>query len=281
MRFGLCGGPENLDLAGRLGFDYVEWGAASIEALGREDFAVLEKRVEKSPVKAERFNLLFPGNFRLIGPEADRQAIGAYLDRAFPRVRALGGTLVVFGSGRCRSFPPGMPFREGFRQLVELTTLIGDRGAAWGITVAIEPLNREETNAVIRLREGAMLEAAVNHPSVGLLADLYHLLKEGEGPGDILAAGELWHTHVALLEGRAFPTAPHPALEDFFRALEQISYTGTMSIEGRTGNLEQDGGAALETLRAYRPPPGTLRRGPQDEPGGASSLKAPRGSLGG
>jgi sugar phosphate isomerase/epimerase len=94
-----------------------------------------------------------------------------------------------------------------------------------------------------------MLEAAVNSPAVGLLADLYHILKEKEPLGDIAAVKELKHTHVAVLEGRAFPTAADPDVAAFFSALKKAGYSGTMSIEGNTKDIEKDAAAALKVLR--------------------------------
>ena len=71
MRFGLCTGPENFELAGRLGFDYVECAVTTVEAMSDEDFNAFRIGVSKSPIKVERFNVLFPGTMRLIGPDAD------------------------------------------------------------------------------------------------------------------------------------------------------------------------------------------------------------------
>jgi sugar phosphate isomerase/epimerase len=250
MRIGLCTGPENLGLAGRLGFDYVEWALTAIEALQDSEFAALLAKVKESHVKPERFNVLFPGSLKLVGPESDPEKIKAYLRKALGRAAALGGKIVVFGSGRCRAFPAGMPFKKGYVELVKVTRLIGEEAAKYGITIAIEPLNRDETNCINSVKEGAMLEADTALPSVGLLADLYHILKEKEPLEDIVLAGDLKHTHAALLEGRAFPVAARAELKEFFSALKKIGYSGTMSIEGSTENLEADAAASLKVLRS-------------------------------
>jgi sugar phosphate isomerase/epimerase len=250
MRIGLCTVSENLDLAGRLGFDYVEWALAAIEALEDGEFAALLEKVKESPLKPERFNVLFPGRIRLVGPEGDPEKIKAYLGKALDRAAALGGKIVVFGSGKSRAFPAGMPFKKGYTELVKVTRVIGEEAAKRGITVAIEPLNRGETNCINSVKEGAILEADAGLPSVGLLVDLYHILKEKEPLEDIILAGDLKHTHAALLEGRAFPTVAAPELEGFFGALKKTGYSGTMSIEGNTENLEADAIASLRVLRS-------------------------------
>jgi sugar phosphate isomerase/epimerase len=250
MKIGLCTGPDNLELAAKLGFDYVEFAVSGIEALSEDEFAGIKARIDKSPIKAERFNVLFPGSIKLVGPEADHGKIRAYLEKAFIRVKALGGTAVVFGSGRCRAFPEGTPFKQSYKELVKVTKLIGEVAAKHNITIVIEPLNRTETNCINSVIEGAMLEADADMPSIALLADLYHILKENEPISDILLVKDLKHTHVAVLEGRAFPVSPDKNVEEFFKALRQAGYNGTMSIEGGAKDLEKDAAAALKILRS-------------------------------
>ena len=251
MRFGLCTGPENFDLAIRLGFDYIECAVSATEAMSAADYEAFLSKVNKSSVKVERFNVLFPGTIRLVGPGADHDQIGAYLERAFPRVKALGGKVVVFGSGKSRAFPPDMAYCDGFRELINVTSLIGRIAAKYDLSIVIEPLNREETNCVNSVREGAMLEAAVNLKSVELLADLYHILKENEPMENILLVKKLKHTHIALLEGRAFPVIRNGDVDAFFGALKKTGYNGTMSVEGKAGDLQTDSASALKILREF------------------------------
>ena len=250
MRFGLCTGLENIELCARLGFDYIECAVSAITALSDEDYEKALAAVKASAVKMERANVLFPGGMTLIGPGNDLKAFAGYLEKAFPRLSALGAATVVFGSGKARAIPPELPFGRGYRELVAMTKRIGEIAGDHGITIAIEPLNREECNCINSVKEGAMLEADAGLPSVGLLADLYHMLKDKESMDNIIAVKSLKHTHVALLEGRGFPVKQTPDLAAFFGALKQIAYDGTMSIEGKTENLESDAAESLKTLRA-------------------------------
>jgi sugar phosphate isomerase/epimerase len=250
MRFGLCTSPDNLALVERLGFDYIECALSSIAAYEEGEFARLLSAVRASSLSVERVNVLFPGTIALIGPGSDKKQIDDYLEGALSRTAALGGTLAVFGSGRCRAFPAEYSFRRGYHELVLVTKRIGEIAAHYGITVAIEPLNREETNCINSLREGAMLQHDVNSDFVGLLADLYHMLRENESIESITLIKDLRHTHIALLEGRSFPLKKTEETERFFKALKAIGYEGTMSIEGNTTNPEADAAEALKVLRS-------------------------------
>jgi len=252
MRIGLCTGLENLELTRRLGFDYIECTVSGIAALPDAEYEKALAAVKASAIKVERVNVLFPGTIKLFGPEKDQKASDEYLKKAFARVSAMGAKVVVFGSGKARAIPADIPFGKGYRELVAATKRIGEIAGKHGLTIAIEPLNREETNCINSVKEGAMLEADVDSPHVGLLADLYHILKENESLENILAVKQLKHTHIALLEGRGFPVKKTKEVEAFFGALKKINYDGTMSIEGKTENLEKDAARSLGVLRAFK-----------------------------
>ena len=250
MKIGLCTGLENLELTRRLGFDYIECAVSAIASLSDEEYEKTLANVKASSIPVERMNVLFPGTIKLIGPEKDQKITDAYLEKAFTRASAMGTKTIVFGSGKARAIPSGIPFGQGYRELVAVTKQIGAIAGKHGLTIAIEPLNCEETNCINSVKEGAMLEADADSPHVRLLADLFHMLKENESLENILAVKQLGHTHIALLEGRSFPTRAAKEVEAFFTVLKTINYTGTMSIEGRTENLEKDAALGLKVLRA-------------------------------
>jgi sugar phosphate isomerase/epimerase len=249
MKIGLCTGLENLELVSRLGFDYIECAVSSVAALGEEEFEKYLAAINASPIKAERMNLLFPGGIRLIGPEKDIGKIDAYMKKAFTRAAALGAKTLVFGSGGARSFPTDIPFSLSYRELIAVTKRITETAAQFGLNIAIEPLNRGETNCINSLKEGAMLEACVDSSAIGLLADLFHIQKDNESLDNILLVKRLAHTHVAQGVKRLFPVQATEDVEAFFAALEKIAYKGTMSIEGNTENLERDAALSLAVLR--------------------------------
>ncbi|MDR2375220.1 MAG: sugar phosphate isomerase/epimerase [Treponema sp.] len=250
MKYGLCASLEHLELVERLGFDYIECAASSIAAYSDGEFEKILTRLKAGPLRVERVNVLFPRNINLIGAATDQKIIDDYLEKAFARVKLLGGTLAVFGSGKSRSIPQTCTFREGYAELIGMTKRIAGIAAGYGITIAIEPLNREETNCINSLTEGAMLQAAVAPDTVGLLADLYHMLREHEPMDTITAVKDLSHTHIALLEGRGYPLAKTREVEDFLTALKNAGYAGTMSIEGTTADMEHDAAQALSVLRS-------------------------------
>ena len=163
----------------------------------------------------------------------------------------LGSKLVVFGSGKSRVVPENQSWQESFKELVSVTKLIGKIAADHGISIAIEPLNRNETNLINSLCEGAALQACVNLDNVGLLADAYHMRAEGEDMSRIITCSSLMHTHIALKEGRVYPTYECEEVEEFFTYLKKAGYDNRMSIEGKSDDWKADSLKALSVLRSY------------------------------
>jgi sugar phosphate isomerase/epimerase len=102
--------------------------------------------------------------------------------------------------------------------------------------VAIEPLQRGETNFLHLVSEGAAWARRVGRPGVRNLADTFHIECEQEPLSAIVASGDvLAHTHTADT-GRFAPgtgTYDHAA---FFRALRAAGYDARLSIECSWGD---------------------------------------------
>src|SRR5205814_5687521 len=115
-----------------------------------------------------------------------------------------------------------------WKQIVELLGHLGSMAAGYGgITIAIEPLNRQESNIVNRASEGLRLVREVDHPNVQLLIDFYHLGMESEDPQVIVeAAPAVRHIHLAAVQGRGFPSGSDQEVIKAFERLRQIGYSG-------------------------------------------------------
>ena len=118
------------------------------------------------------------------------------------------------------------------------------------MTLVVEPLNSRECNFINSLDEGAELVAACGHAAVRLLADIYHMLMDQEGPDAILRHGALLsHVHIAEKEGRAFPGKHGEDFGPYLRALNEIGYQGALSLECGWSDLEKEAPIAIVSLR--------------------------------
>lgn len=249
MRFGLCADIRNVMEVQEAGYDFIDGKLNQIALWEEEEFRSVLDVMKKASIMMERCALLFPKNMIVIGDKYNEDEMRVYLETAFSRMDALGCRLVVFGSGKSRFVPEGMRWQDAYIQLVSVTRIVGELAAKHGIDVAIEPLNRAETNLINSLAEGAALQADVNLPNVGLLADAYHMRQEGEDMTRILTCGPFMHTHIALKGSRAYPIEKTEEVAEFFRLLKQSGYDGTVSIEGKSGDWKADSVVALKVMR--------------------------------
>ena len=249
MKIGYCAKIDRIGEAAAAGFDYIEPPVNAAAAWTEEEFRENLARVKNAGIPAPAFNLLFPKQMELLSPKTTDEDVAAYLRGALSRVRQLGGTTVVFGSGKSRCRPEGMPYDEAFRRLTEITRVTGEIAAEYGVSVVIEPLNLGETNMINSLGEGACLRAAVDHPAVQLLGDYYHIAKEHQPPEDIVRVGGIRHCHVATEEGRRAPQEAEDGFSAMFRAMKQTGYSGLISVEGKADDLSREGPVSVALLK--------------------------------
>lgn len=234
MRIGICASAEDAVLLKDLA-DYAELNLTKLANMSEEEFESTKKLLRENGVSAEVANTFFPGDMKLCGSEVNIDAIKKYTEKALERATELGIYTCVLGSGGARRIPDNMDFEQGMKQLDEVLGIIGECASKYGVTVAIEPLNKGETNCINSVSEGAAMIKRINHPNIKLLADIYHMGVENESM-DAIAENKdsLCHVHIATPNGRAFPLKEeeydYGAVK---KALKDANYDLRISIEVR------------------------------------------------
>lgn len=251
MRFGVCAPVSEAGRLAKIGFDYFEASVSALAAMTDAEFASFCAENAAAPIHAEAANCLFPGEIRLTGENVDFGEIRRYLDRAMARLGAADVKIAVFGSGGSRRVPEGFPAERAWAQLTEVGKMLGEAAGRHGVTVALEPLRRAETNVINTQMEGLRLVRAVNHPNFRLLCDYYHLIEEGGTPEDVEACGKaLVHTHIANPDGRCAMSQTDKAdYRAFFNALRCAGFDARMSFEGSVSDFEAELPGALAVMK--------------------------------
>src|SRR4030042_1571082 len=183
MRIGYCTnliatqidgtGSEWIEKVQENGFDYVEVPRAQMVDLNYKEFSSLKEKVGSSGLKCEACNNFFPASIRLTGNDVDYGKTEAYLGKALGRAAQLGVKVIVLGSPKSKNVPEGYPMDKAWSQLVELLRNIDPLVRTRGITVAIEPLNKLESNIINTVAEGLQLSRTVGRENIKLLVDYY------------------------------------------------------------------------------------------------------------
>jgi D-psicose/D-tagatose/L-ribulose 3-epimerase len=251
VQVGLCTALKDIDAARTAGFEYLELGTSEIAALSDADYESALAHIRQLGLPVPVTNLFLPATLKVTGPDVDPEAQIRYVRKAFARLSRLGTGIVVFGSGGARRVPEGFPKDDAFKQLVEFGRRIAPEARTHNLTIAVEPLRRQETNIINSAAEGLELVNAVDHPNFQLMIDFYHLASEQEDPAIVLRAkDQLRHLHVANPTGRVFPQKWEEFdYGPFFANLKAIGYDKRISMEGSTTDLAVQGPITIALLR--------------------------------
>lgn len=250
-RIGYCATLVEIDAVKSAGFDYVELRTSEIAALSEADYEKLAQKLKQLELPVPVTYLFIPADIKLTGPQANKDQQMGYVRKALDRVSKLGTSTVVLGSGPARRYPEGFSKQEAFRQLVEFCKWLGPEARKRGITIAVEPLRKEESNIINNLAEGLQLVKIVQDPNIQLNVDYYHLAMEREDPDMILKAKDyVRHVHTANPQGRVFPLKwEEYNYGPFYEALRKIGYDKEISIEASTRDFQHDAPEAIALIR--------------------------------
>jgi len=254
MEYGICCNPQTAQQAARTGFDYFEWTVGAF-LKPREDaqaFQASLNEVRQSGLPCPAVNVFVPADLKITGPSVNQAALEEFVTTACLRASQAGVDRIVFGSGGARRVPEGFDRREAWNQLLSFLHMLAPIASRNGITIAVEPLNLAECNILTSVAECARLVRQVNHPSIRLLVDAYHLLKDNDSLEDIVANRDLLaHVHVATVPNRLAPGMEDCGLPLFFEALKLSGYTGRISIEANLPDSPHDFVRAIQTMSVF------------------------------
>lgn len=123
------------------------------------------------------------------------------------------------------------------KTLREALRPVAQYAAERGVTLAVEPLNRYETSIINTVEQGLEALEPLLSEGVGLALDSYHLNIEERCPASaIRSAGE--HCRVVQVCGndRGPVGGDHTDWNAFFDALDEIGYSGPLTVESFTGD---------------------------------------------
>ena len=256
MKLGVCTAFENNDLIAAQGYDYQECSLSGLAAMEEEAFEQLLEKAKSFRVPVLKCNGFLPGDIKVTGPDRDDEILHAYLEKALSRAAAIGIKTAVFGSGGARNVPEGWSFEEAWKQVASFLKMAAVYAEKYDIDIAIEPLRRQECNIVNLVSEALILAAWVDSPRVGVLGDTFHMLSCHEPWSALANAKEkLMHVHISRplpdMTGRIYPAqGDGNDYSEIFETLKKCGYQGGVSVEAGTSDLQKDGTAAMEVLKA-------------------------------
>ncbi|WP_366657863.1 sugar phosphate isomerase/epimerase family protein [Fodinicurvata sp. EGI_FJ10296] len=239
-----------------LGYDFVE---LLVPEPGELDIAETRRALDDaglSVVLAARVNL----QRNLTGDEAaERQAGVDYLKYAADCAAELGAPIVggpLYGNPLVFAGRPPAPVPEDLRRqrvewCVEGLKVAAAHARGAGIALAVEPLNRFETDFLSTTRQAVDLIDLVGDPGIGLMLDTFHMhMEEADLAEAIRLAGPKTIHFQANENHRGFIGTGMTDWTSVVRALADIGYRGPISLEPFRRNDDRIG----VPFAQWRPP---------------------------
>jgi D-psicose/D-tagatose/L-ribulose 3-epimerase len=136
-----------------------------------------------------------------------------------------------------------LPKEERDRQrkwAAESLRRVADYAGERNVSLAVEPLNRFETDLVNTVEQGLELFEMIGSGNVGFMLDTFHMNIEEKHVGEaIRAAGDkVFHFQVSEND-RGTPGSGHVPWTETFEALRSIGYQGSIVIESFLPTVEE------------------------------------------
>jgi D-psicose/D-tagatose/L-ribulose 3-epimerase len=123
---------------------------------------------------------------------------------------------------------------------VQNMRLVSEYAAIKGVKLAVEPLNRFETDFMNTVDQGLDFLSKIDMDNVGLLLDTFHMnIEEKDVPAAIRKAGNKLFEFHACGSDRGTPGEDHLDWAGIVQALKDIQYDGPVVIESFTTEITE------------------------------------------
>jgi len=168
----------------------------------------------------------------LSGDAETRRSAERRLHELIEFASQVGAGCVTIGSFRGRA--AWVKGTDGSSQLVSILGRSAEKAVANGVLLALEPLNRYESDIINTAEEGLALIEQVGSSNIGIVLDTFHMnIEEPTFTGSIkkvASTGRLFHMHIGD-SNRLPPGQGHIDFIEIAETLRSSGYTGYLSAE--------------------------------------------------
>ncbi len=222
-----------IDKVGAMGFEVIELTPAEeYENLPPEK---VRRRLEKAKVEVSVCAAFGQANDISVRDASIRQKGIDFVKGNVDWIRALGGRIIggpIYAEVGRKRFINEAERKAEWDRAVESLKRIGEYAEKKGAVIAIEPINRFETDMVNLAQQAYRMCEQVGNPAVRMMLDTFHMNIEERRIGDAIKASKkhLVHLHTCSND-RGAPGDGHIPWHEVRQALIDIDYDGYGVIE--------------------------------------------------
>ena len=225
---------------------YKKWGFDSVE-IPIEDPSHIDPSYVKTQLDAH--GLACNSICGCMGPDRDlrgtpdqQEAALSYLMAIMDQKQSLGSRVLcgpLYSSvGRADAVPPA-EYKQQWKTVVKHLKKLAKAAEKKGVVLAIEPLNRFETDFINTMDQAMQMCADVGSRALGIHYDTFHMnIEEKNQPKAILKAGKLIKHFHACGSDRGTPGSDHIDWVGIKAALRKIKYDEGVVIESFTQDVK-------------------------------------------
>lgn len=234
--FGMADLKTIVDTAARIGYDAVEITAALHTPVDTTPQRRREVKgyLRDAGITCSGLHYIFDGTLRLLSQDVEMMKKSvAYLNKVVDLAADFEAPTVIVGSGGItRNFEPGWDRPKSIACMQEVLHTVGDHAEEKGVILAVEAINRYETQFLNTMQEASEFVLQIDHPNVRTMADTYHMNIEEKDPADsVRKYGYLLQNLHLADSNRMAPGDGHFDFESVVRALKDIGYSKVCSYE--------------------------------------------------
>jgi len=220
---------ESIERLAKFKYDFVDFIGEPDEL----DVEEINKSLTENNIKASSICAIFNNQRDLVSSnELIRKNTVNYIKKCVDFADAINASYISVSATANMKIRPEADKETEIKWAIEGLKEAGEYAFQKDIKLTLEPWNRYETYLVNRIEQAMGIINEVNLPSVGCMADTYHMNIEEESiPNALKLAGDkLFYVHIADSNRKA-PGYGHINFDNVTSALKEINYEGVLSME--------------------------------------------------